>query len=140
MNQRRNKRYYLRGRVHFSWTGADQVPHKGEGTTRDISVTGVYVHTSDMPPIGSAIHLEVGLPSFRGEGEGIQLRNQGFVVRAESGGFAALADLDFGSELERNEATKGTALDAPERSGDGGEERKSMRLLCRVSPLLDLSN
>lgn len=117
MDQRRNRRYQLPGRVDFSWIGADGLTRKGEGSTRDISVTGVYVQTSDLPAVGSVVWLKVALPPLRVEGEGIQLRNQVYVIRSETGGFAALADLDSGLELEHGGlGRKGSALDAPRRS------------------------
>ena len=68
---------------------------RGEGYTRDISPSGVYVLTSDRLPSGAVVKLEVALPSLRGQSSGACLRTHGHVVRSEEVGFAAVADMNF---------------------------------------------
>ena len=72
---------------------------RGKGHTRDISPVGVYVLTGDQLPSGALVKLEVDLPSLRGQRSGARLRTQGHVVRAEEGGFAAVANMGFRMEL-----------------------------------------
>lgn len=68
---------------------------RGEGYTRDISSSGVYVLTTERLPSGAVLKLEVALPSLHGQRSGACLRTQGHVVRCEEVGFAAAADMGF---------------------------------------------
>ena len=68
---------------------------RGEGYTRDISSSGVYVLTTDALPSAAVVKLEVTLPSLLGQRSGACLRTQGHVVRCEEVGFAAAADMGF---------------------------------------------
>jgi len=72
---------------------------RGEGYTRDISPSGVYVLTSDRLPSGAVLKLEVALPSLRGQRTGAYLRTHGHVVRSEEVGFAAAAEMGFRMQL-----------------------------------------
>jgi hypothetical protein len=72
---------------------------RGEGYTRDISSTGVYVLTGERLPSGTAVKLDVTLPSLRGRRSGASLRTQGHVVRSEEVGFAASAEMGFRMQL-----------------------------------------
>jgi hypothetical protein len=72
---------------------------RGEGYTRDISSTGVYVLTGEPLPSGTTVKLEVTLPSLRGRRSGACLRTQGHVVRSEVVGFAAAAEMGFRMQL-----------------------------------------
>jgi hypothetical protein len=73
-----------------------------EGYTRDISSTSVYVLTGERLPSGTAVKLEIALPSLRGRRRsGACLRTQGHVVRSEEVGFAAVADMGFRMQLPR---------------------------------------
>jgi hypothetical protein len=72
---------------------------RGEGYTRDISPTGVYVLTSDRLPEGAVVKMEVALPSLRGQHSGVCLQTRGHVVRSEEVGFAAAADMGFRMQL-----------------------------------------
>jgi len=92
---RQNKRYRLKAVVTFSWLQADGGAMRGEGYTRDISPSGVFVVTGDQLPSGTAVKLEVALPSLQGKSSGASLRTQGHVVRSEETGFAAAADMGF---------------------------------------------
>lgn len=68
---------------------------RGLGYTRDISPSGVFVLTNDQLPSGTAVTLEVTLPSLRGQTPGAFLRTVGHVVRRERTGFAAVANMGF---------------------------------------------
>ncbi len=51
--------------------------------------------TGDRLTSGTAVKLEVVLPSLREKQTGASLRTQGHVVRSEEIGFAAVADMGF---------------------------------------------
>jgi hypothetical protein len=93
VDQRQNKRYRLKASVKFSWENVQGSTGQGEGHTRDISPSGVFVLTSARLPLGAAVKLEVALPSLRQEPSGPFLRTQAHVVRSEELGFAAVADM-----------------------------------------------
>jgi hypothetical protein len=83
----------------FSWEQSDGSTMRGEGYTRDISSTGVYVLTGKRLPSGTTLKLEVSLPSLRGPRSGACLRTQAHVVRSEEVGFAAAAEMGFRMQL-----------------------------------------
>jgi len=68
---------------------------RGEGYTRDISPSGVFVLTDNRLPLGTTVKLEVFLPSTRKEASGALMRTRGHVVRSEQLGFAAVAEMGF---------------------------------------------
>ena len=79
---------------------------RGEGFTRDISPTGVYVLTGERLPSGVVVKLEVSLPSLRERRSGACLRTHGHVVRAEELGFAAAAEMGFRMQLPERRSSK----------------------------------
>ena len=46
----------------FRWKRSRSDHIQGEGTTRDISIAGVYVLTATCPPVNSIVQVEVVLP------------------------------------------------------------------------------
>jgi hypothetical protein len=103
---RQNKRYRLKVSVTFSWEQPDGSKARGEGYTRDISSSGVFVLTSDRLPSGTAVRLEVALPSLREKTSGTSLQTQGHVVRSEEIGFAAAADVGFRMRFPQGASTE----------------------------------
>jgi hypothetical protein len=95
VDQRQSKRYQLKTAVKFSWESNQGGTSLGEGFTRDISPSGVFVLTSERLPLGSTVKLEVSLPSTRKGASGASLRTRGHIVRAEQLGFAAVAEMGF---------------------------------------------
>jgi len=82
--------------VKFSWEYSNGSTMRGEGHTRDISATGVFVLTAHPLPSGAVVKLEVSLPSLRAPQQpGVRLQTLGHVVRSEPLGFAAAADTGF---------------------------------------------
>jgi ABC-type uncharacterized transport system ATPase subunit len=79
---------------------------RGEGYTRDISSSGVYVLTTDRLPSGAVVKLEVALPSLRGQHSGACLRTNGHVVRSEEVGFAAAAEMGFRMQFPGTRSSK----------------------------------
>ena len=88
---------------------------RGEGYTRDISPSGLYVLTSDQLPSDAVVKLEVVLPSLRGRHSGPCLQTQGHVVRSEEVGFAAAANMGFRMQLSETRAQEQSFSE-----GDGG--------------------
>jgi hypothetical protein len=95
VDQRQSKRYQLKTVVKFSWESPQAGLSRGEGVTRDISPSGVFVLTSTRLPLGTTVKLEVALPSPRKEPSGALLLTRGHVVRSEQLGFAAVAEMGF---------------------------------------------
>jgi hypothetical protein len=79
---------------------------RGEGYTRDISPSGVFVSTGDRLPSGAALDLEVALPSLVGQRTGARLRTHGHVVRSEEVGFAAAAEMGFRMQLPKTTSSE----------------------------------
>jgi hypothetical protein len=92
---RKGNRYRLNAPVQFLWSSQDGVPHSGQGVTRDINTTGVYVQVNVFPPAGSRIQMEILLPGLSNARHGMHLSGEGIVIRTEprrpacEGGFAA---------------------------------------------------
>ena len=87
-------RYPVKASVVFTWQGPDG-RLQGEGVTRDISRTGVYVRTSTSPPLAVAVQMEIFLPPIEPEGKAMKVLSEGPVIRVEKqsaneaqGGFA----------------------------------------------------
>lgn len=91
MEQRRAVRFQLRALVIFRWEDQASI-----GRTRDISITGVFVTCHILPPVGTALSLEIHLPPLeRNVLQRLQLEATGRVMRVEEGegyrGFASSA-------------------------------------------------
>jgi len=94
MDRRNHKRFEVEGTARFSWTDAGGTRWQGQGRTRDLSETGVFVHTPDCPPSGVTVRLEVRVTTLTESG--LIMQTSGQVVRVEAGeaqaavaGFAA---------------------------------------------------
>jgi PilZ domain len=81
MDRRNHKRFDLEATARFSWTDATGVRWQGQGLTRDISETGVFVLTPDCPPSGVAVRLEVRASAL--SKSGLMMQTKGQVVRVE---------------------------------------------------------
>ena len=122
MDQRQNRRYQLKTAVKFSWESLQNGICRGEGVTRDISPSGVFVLTGERLPLGTTVKLEVALPSPRKEPSGAVLRTRGHIVRSEQLGFAAVAEMGFRMqfpEIASSRSSRGKSRDASE---DGKRE------------------
>ena len=99
MEQRKAIRYQVRAPVLFRWTDVDGVGLQGGGFSRDISTDGLFVCCGRLPPLKTALSIEVLLSVAQAPGPGLWLRGQGEVVRVEGRenqpGFAAKAHLDL---------------------------------------------
>ena len=65
---RKAKRYRLSAPAVFEWASQGGDPHGGQGVTRDVNASGVYVFADALPPVGALVHLEILLPKLTGPG------------------------------------------------------------------------
>jgi len=96
---RKTNRYRMNASVRFAWASHDGLLQYGEGSTRDINVSGVYVLSGELPPLGALVQLDIVLPNFENTARGMCLSGEGRVIRCElrdtrntgaaEGGFAA---------------------------------------------------
>jgi len=88
---------------------------RGEGHTRDISASGVFVVASDPVPSGSVLSLQIVLPSLQAQrASGACLCTLGHVVRSEPLAFAVVADSKFQlhfPEIPSSRNTRGKSCD-----------------------------
>jgi len=77
---------------------------RGEGYTRDLSPAGVFVITTQTLAVGTAVRLAVDLPGLQRENSGPRLKTQAHVIRAERGGFAAIADAGFRLQIQGSDS------------------------------------
>jgi|ERR1700727_2946056 hypothetical protein len=62
IERRKAVRYRMRAPVVFRWKGSRAEDFYGEGTTLNISVSGVCISTPTCPPANSTVYVEVILP------------------------------------------------------------------------------
>jgi len=70
----------------FLWAPHEGEPQGGQGVTRDINASGVYVLTDQLPPVGALIQVEVLLPKMEDSSVGMSLAGEGVVLRVEPSG------------------------------------------------------
>lgn len=136
MEQRQSKRYRLKTSVKFSWESAQGSTRQGEGCTRDISSSGVFVVTSDRLPLGTTVKLDVALPAPRRETPGASLRTLGHVVRSEPLGFAAVAEAGFRMQFPSQKSSRHGSRDLESAVGNKREmstEESSDREIDAIS-------
>ena len=136
MEQRQSKRYRLKTSVKFSWESAQDGTRQGEGRTRDISSSGVFVVTSDRLPLGTTVKLDVALPALRKETSGASLRTSGHVVRSEQLGFAAVAEAGFRMQFPSQKSSRHGSRDIEGGAGSTREtstEKSSDREIDAIS-------
>jgi hypothetical protein len=116
---RKSKRYPLNAPVLFLWAPHEGKARSGQGVTRDINASGVYVLTDVLPPVGALVQLDILLPKLEDPGFGMSLAGEGVVLRVEpqsaqgagtsGAGFAASMQFypeDTASVLSRLETSK----------------------------------
>jgi hypothetical protein len=89
-------RFPLNIPVIFRWRDRKGKRRWANGITRDVSSAGAFVMTTDCPPVGAKVQLDMLLPplgrhdaDMRVVGQGRVLRVEAGPVRAETLGFAA---------------------------------------------------
>ena len=81
--RQRSRRFNIGAPARFSWRGADGALHTAKGTTRDISLHGVFIHTDFVPIPGTTIEIHVTIPSLVSNGLAVRLTGTGTVLRVE---------------------------------------------------------
>lgn len=109
---RRAKRYRLSAPALFVWAGQDGKPQNGQGVTRDINTSGVYVLTDALPPVGARIQIEIVLPKLAGTSPGMRLTGEGVVLRreGESAKIAGATERGFATSAQFYPETTDAAL------------------------------
>jgi len=125
VDQRQNNRYQLKTAVKFSWESPQNGICRGEGVTRDISPSGVFVLTDERLPLGTTVKLEVTLPSPRNAPSGAFLRTRGHIVRAEQLGFAAVAEMGFRMQFPEIASSRSSRRKTDDTKQDGSREEAS---------------
>lgn len=97
VERRRHTRYDLSATVAFFWKTRGGSRRQGEGFTRDLSESGMFVFTDNPPPVGTLVRADLFFPPFKA-GSALQLKSKCEVMRVEPpepgetrGGFAALS-------------------------------------------------
>ncbi len=117
---RKARRYRLSAPALFEWApphGGD--PQGGQGVTRDINPSGVYVVTDALPPIGALLQLEILLPKLEDPGVGMSLAGEGVVLRVEPHGSqgAKTSEAGFAASVHFYPEATASALSHLETSG-----------------------
>lgn len=83
--RRAGARYKLQLPVIFHWN--DGIEHTSAGFTSDVAMEGALILSRECPPVGSAVRLEVLLPSPEGDNQELRINCSGTVVHtcAKSG-------------------------------------------------------
>jgi hypothetical protein len=68
--------------VMFRWSGPEDEHCQGEGTTRDMSVSGAYIVTATCPPPNAVVRMEVFLPLSDGGSKALMQADM-MVLRVE---------------------------------------------------------
>jgi hypothetical protein len=87
-DRRRSARYPIAGAVWFQWKEADGGKHAARGVTHDIGKGGVFVECESLPPIASALELNVALSLNWNQNATVRLRGVGDVRHLQSGACA----------------------------------------------------
>ncbi len=101
------------------WAPREGKPHSGQGVTRDINASGVYVVTDVLPPVGALVQLDILLPKLADPGFGISLAGEGVVLRVEPHGSqgAGTSEAGFAASVQFYPEGTASVLSRLETSG-----------------------
>lgn|SRR5260370_40123627 len=88
MELRKRVRHRLSADAVFTWESAERMYLHGEGVTRDVSSSGVYIFSLTCPPVGATIQLEVLLFALASGARTLRLKTDATVIRVEHGSAA----------------------------------------------------
>ena len=95
--RRKQTRFNLRLPVRFGYQDQEEIAHKGDGFTRDISLQGVYVYSESLPPADSEIDIDIYFTSLLEADKNVRWMAKAKVIRLEpsatderTGGFASV--------------------------------------------------
>lgn len=116
---RKANRYRLSAPTLFLWAPREGKPHSGQGVTRDINASGVYVVTDVLPPVGALVQLDILLPKLSDPGFGISLAGEGVVLRVEPHGSqgAGTSEAGFAASVQFHPEGTASVLSRLETSG-----------------------
>lgn len=83
--RRHSARYPLAGAARFQWKEAGGARHAASGVTRDIGKAGVFIECESLPPIASALELDVALAINWNQDATVRLRGVGDVRHVHPG-------------------------------------------------------
>lgn len=96
MDRRKSLRFRLQLPVVARWIDGEGKVRYDAGFSRDICALGVFIISSERPPIGAMVSINVQLPYMRADFKESQLQSVGSVVRVEAAGdisgYAVLCD------------------------------------------------
>jgi PilZ domain len=96
VHRRKSLRFRLQLPVVARWTDDEGQVRYGAGFSRDICDRGVFIISSERPPIGAMVSINVHLPYLRADLQEWHLQSVGSVVRveqaADSAGYAVHCD------------------------------------------------
>ena len=109
LEKRKAVRYKLCLPVIFKWTDEGGRPMQEGGFTRDISTVGLYISCPQLPPIQTALVMEILLPpNKRVLPDSLKLEATVEIVRVgtngEEPGFAAVGELAMQGSQYQNES------------------------------------
>lgn len=96
LESRKSTRFHLEVPVVCRWQHNDS-PEEFDGVTHDISTGGIFVHSAECPPVGTAISFEATLPPLQSTAAPLRMEGYGRVLRVHQEedparcGFAASA-------------------------------------------------
>jgi hypothetical protein len=80
---RKKNRYRLSAPAFFFWAPQNGPPRSGEGMTRDVNATGVYIIADETPPVGALVQMDIVFPNMAGGEPGPRLTGEGVVLRVD---------------------------------------------------------
>jgi hypothetical protein len=83
MELRKRVRYRLGTKAVFAWEDPKGNQLKGRGVTRDISLGGVFIFSSECPAVGKTVRLNVFLPPCQKSAPATRIATKGTVVRID---------------------------------------------------------
>jgi len=102
LQRRTAVRYRLRLPAIFHWN--DGVEHTSGGFTSDVALDGALIVSSECPPVGTEVRVEVLIPSPDLEGEEVRIGSSGKVIHSwERSGYFAFG---FHGNFEDDQLTR----------------------------------
>jgi len=95
--RRKQTRFNLRLPVRFEYQDKEEIAHKEDGFTRNISLQGVYVYSESLPPADSEIDIDIYFTSLLEADKNVRWLARAKIIRLEpsaiderTGGFASV--------------------------------------------------
>jgi hypothetical protein len=82
IDSRQNRRFPISALIWFQWREQGRVRDES-GMTRNVSIRGISVSSSECPPPASTVTFTLQLPNFGRQLSGLTIQAQGRVTRLE---------------------------------------------------------